>query len=131
MESKLEKRSCKRFSIPDAKVRYWKKGWFSFLSGGSKPTLLRDISKGGLSFECNDGFKPNELVDVELLIPGENALSIRANVKWQRVSDGNYKHNVGVAFVPFGSSSGSNDMAVLEKLRELDTLYVPQAPPEE
>jgi len=132
MEPNLEKRSCKRFTIPEAKVRFWKRGLFSMFKGGSKPVPVRDVSKGGLSFESDDGFKPNELIDLELLVPGEDPLELKADVKWQRYSKGGtHKFDVGVAFLPFGNGAGFNEMAALEKLREYDAMYTPQTPPTE
>ncbi|MBM4047730.1 MAG: hypothetical protein FJ279_21710 [Planctomycetes bacterium] len=125
----LEKRACKRFPIPDAKVRYKKPGLLVLIRGFAGPVPVRNLSKGGVSFECDEGFEHDQELALELLVPMESPIEIVGQVKWQRrCQSGAHRFDIGIQFLPFGKSRGFNSMEALERLRALDRIYAEQPP---
>ena len=70
----IKKTRCQHFEVPCATVRYKRSRLpFSF-NRFSEPCALLDLSKGGMSFECDKKLVPGMEITVQLLIPGERAL---------------------------------------------------------
>jgi hypothetical protein len=125
----VEKRACKRFIVPDAKVRYKKPGLLLLLRGFSEPMPVRNLSKGGLSFECDETFPHDQEMTFQLLVPMETPVEIRGQKKWHRAcQSGNYRYDIGIQFSPFGSRRGFNTREALDRLRALDKMYADQPP---
>ncbi|MGC9364290.1 MAG: PilZ domain-containing protein [Fidelibacterota bacterium] len=118
----FEKRTCHRFEIPNASLQYKTIGFFR-----SKKYLntirLYNISKGGLSFACDDELRKGKTVIVKLFIPKEDPLELLAKVCWQRESSDGYSLATGIAYHPFGKGSNMNSPESLDRLRELDKKY--------
>ena len=123
MTRQIERRSCRRFEIPDTKVRYKKNGLLGFFKGFSEPSPLLNISKGGLAFFCEEKLGKGKKIMLELLAPNETPLNLRARVRWQGHPAGKVTTVVGVQFMPFGSGNSWNSLETLEVLKRLDEQY--------
>ncbi|MCD6205244.1 MAG: PilZ domain-containing protein [Candidatus Marinimicrobia bacterium] len=119
----FEKRTCHRFEIPNASLMYKRIGFF-FPKKYENSIRLYNISKGGLSFACDEEIKKGKTIIVKLFIPNEESLELLAKVCWQRDSSDGYSLATGVAYLPFGKGYNMNPPESLNRLRELDKKYV-------
>ena len=85
---------------------------------------LYNISKGGLSFACEEEIKKGKTIIIKLFIPKEEPLEILSKVCYQRDSSDGYSLATGVAYLPFGQGANMNPTKSLDRLRELDKKYV-------
>lgn len=85
---------------------------------------LYNISKGGLSFACDEELKKGKTIILKLFIPGEEPLELLAKVCWQRDSSDGYSLATGAAYLPFGKGPNMNPTETLDRLRALDKKYV-------
>jgi hypothetical protein len=123
---KLERRRCRRFKVPSAELKYKKLGLQVFIKGFSEPFSVVNVSKGGLAFICEDEFRPNQKLMVQLLTPDEDPLNLYSEVRWRGHVPGIKKKVVGVQFMPFmvnGKRNGGNSLEDLEPLNRLDKQY--------
>lgn len=118
-----DKRSCHRFEVPEATAKYKKRGLLVFVRALSKAFPVINLSKGGVSFACEEPLSKGQNVVVELLMPNHEPMVFHAEVRWQARSRQTGGMAIGVAFVPFGERSGLNPLENLEALRELDATY--------
>jgi hypothetical protein len=119
----VERRRCHRFEIPGAEVRYKKTGLLVFHRGFSGTYPLVNVSKGGLGFLCDEKLRSGQKVTVQLLIPKESPLNLRARVRWQGRPMPGANVMIGVEFLPFGSRRGRNPREALDVLRRLDAQH--------
>ncbi|MGA1823953.1 MAG: PilZ domain-containing protein [bacterium] len=119
----LEKRSCSRFTINNARVCFKKAGIFSFLRFFSKSYCLVNISKAGLSFNYKKKMKRGAKIILKLYIPKMKPLYLIGRVRWQKKICGSLHVNIGVEFVPFADRIGHNKLDALAKLKNLEALY--------
>ena len=119
----VERRECRRFQIPCAEVRY-KKERIIFSSGRfSRALPVLDMSKGGLAFLCNKKLRSGKTLMMQLDLPDESSLILRAWVRWQGKEWHNSDITTGVEFMPFGGRREWNSLETLDVLRELDARY--------
>ena len=60
-------------------------------SAALKPIEGRNVSLGGIFIQVENRMKINEVIDIELQLPGSsNKFTVQAKVKWQENSDGKY-----------------------------------------
>jgi len=123
MPEGVEKRRCHRFEIPNAKAQYKKTGLLVMVKGYSKAYPVANVSKGGLAFLCEETFKRDEDIMLQLLAPNEMPLELRAAVRWHAQHPASGQMIAGVAFAPFGSKKGWNSLDVLDTLRRLEAQY--------
>ncbi|MFC1866702.1 response regulator [Thermodesulfobacteriota bacterium] len=119
----VDKRRCRRFEIPGATGKCKKTGLHVLLKGFSKAYPIVDISKGGLSFTCEETLKKGQKITVQLLAPNEPPLNLRSMIRRVGLSALNKDNMVGVVFMPFGNRSGGNPTEALNVLRRLDEQY--------
>ena len=117
----VERRRCRRFEIPDAKVRYKKIGLLVFRKASSTTYPVVNVSKGGLGFVCDEKFRQGQKVMLQLLAPKETPLNLLAQIRWQ----GQVRADtiVGVKFMRFGWRKGLNSMETLDVLRRLEAQH--------
>ena len=119
----FEKRTCHRFEIPNSALMYKKIGFFR--QKKYKNTIrLYNISKGGLSFACDEELKKGKTIIIKLFIPNEDPLELLSTVCWQKDSSDGYSLATGVIYLPFGKGANMNPSESLDRLRELDKKYV-------
>ena len=123
MTSFFERRRCRRFGIPGAKVRYKKSGLLSFVNRFSDECQLLSMSKGGIGFTCQEELDPGKKIILLLLVPNEPALVLLGRVIWQKHPMSGAGIITGIEFMPFGGLRGYNTKEALDLLRRLDTEY--------
>lgn len=119
----VNRRKCRRFEIPGGKVRYRGIGPLALLKGFSKSYPLVSVSKGGVSFVCEEKFDKGQEIITQLLVANGSPLNLRAWVQWQEPSPGSGDKVVGVEFRSFGPGKGHNSYQALEALRKLDVQH--------
>ena len=123
MVQSVQKRRARRFEIPGAKVRYRKIRLLVLDSNLSDAYSVINMSKGGLAFACEKRLSTNRKLLLQLLVPNETPMDLRAQVQWQGRPPYSADKIVGVNFMPFGSHRGWNSHKLLDALRELDAQY--------
>ena len=118
-----DKRKSERFKIPNARVRYKKTSLLRTRDSLSAASPLLNFSTGGMAFKTKEKFNHNESILVQLMIPKEPSLSLRASVKWQGNADSSGTRFIGVKFMPFRNKSGLNTLESLNVLKRLEKQY--------
>ncbi|MDO9547793.1 MAG: PilZ domain-containing protein [Candidatus Marinimicrobia bacterium] len=119
----FEKRTCHRFEIPNSALMYKKIGFFR--QKKYETTIrLYNISKGGLSFACDEELKKGKTIILKLFIPNDEPLELLSEVCRQRDSSDGYSLATGAIYLPFGQGVNMNPPESLDRLRELDKKYV-------
>ena len=119
----IEKRRCRRFEIPGAKVKFKNRGLLFLVQAFSEPCPVINISKGGISFTCDKKLSNGKKLVVQLLVPDETPLNFNSIARRQEQIMGSEKKLTGVGFMPFGSRYGWNAQESLDVLRKLDEKY--------
>jgi Tfp pilus assembly protein PilZ len=135
VEKSLEKRTCLRFRIPGASVKY-KKEKISLKKNDYIAEFLPvlDISRGGICFLAQELLKFGSLITLQISAPGETVpLTLKGTVRWHSPSPGHsYRYQIGVQFLPYGEKKGQNYPGALVKLIALEQKFMAEtAPPEE
>jgi hypothetical protein len=123
MVQSLKKRRARRFEIPGGKVKYKKTGLILLVKGFSIAYPVLNVSKGGLVFVCDEKLDYGDKVIVQLLVPNENPLHLRAQVRWRGRRGDSSDMLVAVEFMPFTRRRSHNSLKALDVLRRLDAQY--------
>ncbi|MFC1891171.1 PilZ domain-containing protein [Thermodesulfobacteriota bacterium] len=124
MFNHVEKRGCKRFQIPTADSKYKKTGLLSFKNKHTRVASVRDISKRGLSFTCDENLRKGQKLNVQLIVPNEKPIDLYSQVCWAEQGVGCTLYTVCIKFMPFGKSRGYNPVETLDALRGLEEKYL-------
>jgi len=119
----FEKRTCHRFDIPGLSLMYKKTGIFREKKY-VEAIRLYNISKGGLSFACEEEFKIGKSIIVKIIIPNDASLGLLSKIRWQREFSDKYSLATGVSYMIFGDCPNRNPIEALNILRKLDEQYV-------
>ena len=125
-DQKVEQRRYRRFKVPAAESKYKKLGLQVFIKGFSEPFSVVNVSKAGLAFICEDKFRLNQKLIIQLLTPEEDPLNLYSEVRWRGYIHGIKKKVVGVQFLPFMVNckrNGRNSLEALEPLSRLEKQY--------
>ena len=107
----LERRHSDRFEVPGASVNY-------VLQDGNRAQMpLRNITHGGICFGIEHSLKKGDLVDIDIKLPGNAAISVRGNVVWSSRMD------AAVQFLPFGTDERYNSFTSYQKIKNLLSDY--------
>jgi Tfp pilus assembly protein PilZ len=117
-EKGIEKRTCIRFQIPGATIKY------QFKEHVEEFSPLVDMSRGGLKFL---GKKPPEIhteVTLDISIPGEKIpLTLHGKVQWISYVEAKDQYFIGVQFNPYGEKQGENYPGNMVKIIALEQKY--------
>jgi Tfp pilus assembly protein PilZ len=135
VEKSLEKRTCPRFRIPGASVKY-RKEKISLKKNDYIAEFLPvlDISRGGICFLARELLKFGSRITLQISAPGETVpLTLKGTVRWHAPSPGHsYGYQIGVQFLPYGKKKDQNYPGALVKLIALEQKHMDEtAPPEE
>jgi hypothetical protein len=119
-DESLEKRTCIRFRIPGATVKYRHE------DGIAEFCPVLDVSRGGISFLAQEMLKYESLVEMKISIPGETSpLILKGLVRWYSPNPGkSYKYQIGVQFLPYGESKDHNYPGALTKIIALEQKFL-------
>ena len=124
MAKDVERRTCRRFEVEGATLRYRRQGWFKSEDYTAVECPIENLSKGGVMFVNNAGvLNLEDKVAVRLNVSGGEELELLGRVKWALSTSGSLGAQVGVQFSTFGSGKGLNSPKLLEKLAELEQKY--------
>ena len=122
----FEARECSRFQIPDASILWSTTRLADTQSYTGERFPLYDISRGGLRFLCMEKLKKGTKIYIYITIPDLNEeLALSGTVRWIGPNPNNsYTFQVGVQFLPYGHSKSLNPPQYLEKIKQLERIYV-------
>lgn len=109
MNDSIENRNFKRFKIPDAKVKFKKKGLLYRWSSFSQEAPMLNLGEGGISFYSKEKLDYDKKLIIQILIPEESQLTLTGKVRWVGIEDLNLGYQTGVKFDPFGKDLNSEE----------------------
>lgn len=121
MNDSVENRNFKRFEIPDAKVKFKKRGLLYRLSSFSQETLMINLGQGGISFYSKEKFDYDKKLIIQILIPEESQLTLTGKVRWVGIENFKLGFQTGVQFDPFGKDLNSEE--ALKVIIRLENRY--------
>jgi hypothetical protein len=126
-DESLEKRTCIRFRIPGATVKYrHEEKFLKKYDDIAEFCPVLDVSRGGISFLAQEMLKYESLVEMKISIPGETSpLILKGLVRWYSPNPGkSYKYQIGVQFLPYGESKDHNYPGALTKIIALEQKFL-------
>jgi Tfp pilus assembly protein PilZ len=119
----MQKRSCRRFSIPGT-VLYYKMLPRFLPEGGYSDQYypVINMSRGGVLFVCDQRLEAGAFVRVKLVIPGdEKQLEMRGDIRWiAKNLEQSYRFCIGIAFHPYGTGKRQNPAHLLAMIKDLE-----------
>lgn len=114
----MERRKYDRFSVPGAQVVY------KLSNGEAGMAPLIDMAKCSARFSAHHFVHLGEEIDLEILIPEKNNITITGNVV--RLADPHQEKMTGavVQFLPFGTLEGYNSFRTYNQLSTLVRQYI-------
>lgn len=122
MTENKDRRSLKRFEIPNTSVVCKKEEGFKILNRYSNISIMENLSKSGICIKLKNGINIGDRLKLELKIPGDNRLHIKGRVRWKAHKEGEF-NIIGIQFEPFGKGKSFNSLTSLEKLREMQQIH--------
>ena len=123
MNGFVQKRGCRQFEIPGARVRLKRNGFSGLVKRVSPLYPILCLSKGGLIFLCGEALRRNEKVFLQLQIPKTPSLDLHARIRWPDVPAENGSRTTAAAFITYGPRRGWNSREALHALRVLEERY--------
>lgn len=114
-----ERRNYPRVAVDGARVAFKKKSNMDFWKPYSIELPMRDLAKGGISFETDAMLGQGITIEIKLIIPGEKRLNIKGNIVWSTNITGNGRTFAGVRFLPFGKGRMYNTFECWDKLEQI------------
>ena len=119
----MKKRQCDRFSIPGTTLYYKNRpGFFSSPDYPDHYFPVLNLSKGGVSFLCDERLKAGRKVVLKIDIPGvEKEVELLAVIRWvSKNREQSYKYQAGAAFNSYGNKKNQNPPDILALLKNLE-----------
>jgi len=124
MEDFKERRHLERFSIPGAKTLYKVNKKIAWLSRYVGPTQLKDITKNGACIEIKENIPPGRILNLKIIVPGEEKISVRGKVVWTDTMQAPPPAKAGIQFLPYGKGKPYNSFKTHEILERLTRQYM-------
>ncbi len=119
-----DKRTQIRLRIQDGRLKYKHDLGFTMFSQYKESGDLLDISKSGAGFLITKPLNLQDLIKVKILIPGEQSLVLRGQVRWIGAEKVSGKQRVGMQFAPYGNRRDYNSPNKLARLSRLSEIYL-------
>jgi hypothetical protein len=119
MPPEKDRRFLERISINGAKIVYRLENEKRFLRRFSDPVPLSDLTWSSLRFEADSSLAAGELIDLQILIPGEEKISVKGHLIWNSRSDKSERNYVVVQLLPFGPGRNYNPIPTREILKRI------------
>jgi len=113
----IDRRNTERYQIPGSQVLYKAGDGRVFLSP------IKDLSYYSVCFEVENDFLRGETVDLRIIMPGKESISVKGNIVWSSFKSSENGSYATVQFLPFGTDEKYNSMETLYKLKELVNIY--------
>lgn len=115
----MEKRVFTRLEIPGTQLKYRLIKTKHIFSSLSRPLVVNNVSKSGLSFLNSELLPSGQLLYMKISFPDGIRLKLKGQVRWaEQESDGSVCM-IGVQFHPYGSSAKYNSPKALNYLRQI------------
>ena len=114
----IERIYLDRFEITDAEVI------FRFAGANESRGSLADITRISIRFETKHAFNTGDHMDLEIIIPDKENISVRGHVVRTIESKTNSPLYAAVQFLPFGSDERYNSMDSYTQLNALTEEYM-------
>jgi hypothetical protein len=111
-----DRRGNHRFKISGAQVEY------KIKKGGSARMPLINMSRHSVRFEVKHDVHPGYLVDLEIIIPGKDKISLKGSITW--VTNSRPPYFAVAQFFPFGTDKRYNSLHCLEQLKQVEAEYL-------
>jgi len=108
MENFKERRSLKRFTIPDAMVKYKQEKGFQDSMVVSGEGKLMNMTINAVRFETQHVLIPGAIAILELKIIDKESIHVLGNILWVSGAEESTSANAMVQFFPFGTEHGYN-----------------------
>jgi Tfp pilus assembly protein PilZ len=116
--NEAENRTCIRFVIPGAMVRYEFKDYTEEFSP------LVDISRGGVKFLGKHPLEINADITLKISVPGEMIpLTLHGKVRWISFIEEKDQYQIGVQFNPYGEKERQNYPGNMVKIISLEQKF--------
>jgi len=123
MENFRERRNLKRFTIPDAVVKYKQEKGFQGSMDVSGEGKLMNMTVHATRFETQHVLTPGAVAILDLHIKGKDTIHVVGNVLWVSAAEDNSSANAMVQFFPFGTEHGYNTIESKLQLEQLNKFY--------
>ena len=123
MENFRERRNLKRFTIPDAVVKYKQEKGFQGSMDVSGEGKLMNMTVHATRFETQHVLTPGAVAILDLNIKGKDTIHVVGNVLWVSAAEDNSSANAMVQFFPFGTEHGYNTIESKLQLEQLNKFY--------
>jgi hypothetical protein len=131
MQNFKERRHLERFSIPGATTLYRLDRKIGFLNRYTGPTRLKDITKHGACIEIKENIVTGSVLNIKIIVPGEEKISIRGQIVWNNHSAERPAAEAGIQFLPYGKGKPYNSFKTREILERLTRQYLDVQTPNE
>ena len=108
MENFRERRNLKRFTIPDAIVKYKQEEGFQGSMAVSGEGKLMNMTVNAARFETQHVLTPGAVAILELYIKDRESFHVLGNILWVSAAEKSAFANAMVQFFPFSTEQGHN-----------------------
>ena len=109
----LDRRHADRYKVPNAKIKY------RLSSGTGDITPMNDMAQNSASFQVNHDIKPGEIIELEILIPAKEKITVKATCVRITAQESSNLAFAAVQFLPFSTIERYNSFKSQEQLRTL------------
>ncbi|MEJ2054932.1 MAG: PilZ domain-containing protein [Calditrichaceae bacterium] len=119
----VERRRLERFQVPNALVKYKSEPRFTDRIPVEGQGELVDLTTKGVRFESEDELNSGVRLNIEIIIPNEEPITLIGNVVWTKKLDKNGMINSVIEFIEFDDEPGYNSFESLDRLETLQRQY--------
>ena len=123
MSEKKERRFLDRIKISGAQLSYRTSKEKGIFSRFSQPMPIEDLTWNSVRFKTEQYIKSGDVVEMEVLIPGESKLKVKGHLVWTSRAPGDDIHYAVVQLLPFGDGKQYNSLSLRQKLKTLISKY--------
>jgi len=123
MENFRERRTLKRFTVPDAIVKYEQEKGFQGSLDVSGEGKLINMTVNAARFETQDLLTPGAVAILDLHLKGKESIHVLGNILWVSKSENGSPANAMVQFFPFSTEHGHNTIESKLQLEMVNKEY--------
>jgi uncharacterized OB-fold protein len=123
MENFRERRNLKRFTIPDAIVKYEQEKGFQESLDVSGEGKLINMTVNAARFETQHLLTPGAVAILDLHLKGKESIHVLGNILWVSPAEKSKFANAMVQFFPFSTEQGHNTIESKLQLELLNKEY--------
>jgi hypothetical protein len=113
-----------RFKIPDAFIEiFTDQTRFLLFTKFTRKMPLHNLSKSGICFVSSKPYKKGQFLLLNVNIPGERKIKLKADVCWVKNGYQKDKYLVGSQIRAFGNQDKFNSFSILKRLKEIEYKY--------